>query len=338
MKRRWKILIGIVGGLLLVATGGLAWINNQPWRKSQIVDSGPTGRRISDQGLLANYFPAAGEGRKPGILLLGGSEGGLDPELRAEALLLQKAGFNVLHVAYHNAPGKPPNIVRIPLEEFHLGIDWLMARPEVDPGAIGIVGNSKGAEAALLVASRRQDVKAVVAGMPSSVAWDGMSLRSYIFGGVSSWSEGGEQLASLPYGSQDGKEELLPLFVNAFEKLDEHKDAIIPVERFGGRLLLVCGGKDKVWPSCPMAEQISARVREARKPGPELLAYPEAGHSIMIGVSRPASDPKQVRISAKLGGTPEANAAASSDAWKKITEFLTSSLAPGPDGGKTAAN
>ena len=76
MKRRWKILIGIVVTLPVVATGWFVWANNQPWRTSQIADPGPTGRRISDRGLLANYFPAPGEGRRPGILLLGGSEVG----------------------------------------------------------------------------------------------------------------------------------------------------------------------------------------------------------------------------------------------------------------------
>jgi dipeptidyl aminopeptidase/acylaminoacyl peptidase len=47
-------------------------------------------------------------------------------------------------------------------EDVDAGLAWLAAQPEVDPQRLGIVGHSVGAGAALLAASRRRDVRAVV--------------------------------------------------------------------------------------------------------------------------------------------------------------------------------
>lgn len=326
MKRVRKILLWIVAILLLLAAAGFGWMLVMPPKPAAITEAGPTGRRVTDGGMFANYFPAAGAGKKPAILLLGGSEGGLAKEVRGEALLLQQAGYNVLQLGYFNLPEKPGYLANIPLEEFFRGIDWLKARPEVDPAAIGLIGYSKGAEAQLLVATRRADVKAVVAGMPSSVVWGALSMRSYVFGGVSSWTEGGEPLPSLDYGSGDGKKELLPRFVNALKTLDAHPETIIPVERFGGRLLLICGEADTLWPACPMARQIEARAKGAGRPAVTLLAYPGAGHAVM-GAPIAADDPALVKWS-KLGGTPAGNAAARADSWTKIVAFLDAALKP----------
>lgn len=338
-RRLRKILLWILLALLLLAGAGFVMFLNAPPKPAPIVDAGATGRRVTENGLFANYFPAPGPGKKPAILLLGGSEGGLGEAVRREALLLQAAGFNVLHLGYFNLPGKNGYLAKVPLEEFYRGIEWLKGQPEVDADAIGLVGYSKGAEAGLLVASRRHDVKAVVAGMPSSVAWDGMSMRSYIFGGVSSWTEGGKRVPSLPYGSGEGKEELLPRFVNGLNHLDAHPDTVIPVERFAGQLLLICGERDTLWPSCLMARQIEARAKRGRplsgretdgrtpaREGPDvtLLVYPDAGHGVM-GAPSPASDPALRKWSA-LGGTPEANAAARADGWPRIVAFLNGAL------------
>jgi len=331
MKRRWKIVIGVVLGLLLLAGGGFLYMIYRPAPPVEIVEPGPTGRRIAEGGLFANYFPAPGGGRAPGILLLGGSEGGLNPDLRDQALLLQQAGYSVLHVGYFNVPGKTTHLARIPLEEFTRGLDWLKARPEVDPARIGMVGYSKGAEAVLLVATRYPGIRAVVAGMPSSVAWDGLSAPAIMFGGISSWSEGGEPVPSLTYGAGDDSGSLMPYFVNALATLDEHPETIIPVERFRGRLLMVCGGRETLWPSCPMASQIEARARQHGGPETQLLTYPEAGHGVM-GAPWPANHPRWDTW-ARMGGTVRANVAARADSWPKVVRFLDETLKapPQPD-------
>ncbi|WP_158266348.1 acyl-CoA thioester hydrolase/BAAT C-terminal domain-containing protein [Allosphingosinicella deserti] len=327
MKRRWKIAIGVVLFLVVAAGGLFAWNLLKPAKPAEIVDAGTTGRRIDEGGLFANYF-TAGQARRPGILLLGGSEGGLGKDLKLQALLLQKAGYNVLHLGYFNVPGKHSKLERVPLEHFYRGLDWLKARPEVDGTALAIVGYSKGAEAALLVATRYPGVRAVVAGMPSNVVWDGLSGPAILFGGISSWSQGGTPVPSLAYGSGDGSKDLLPVFVNALAELGKHPETEIPVERFAGRLLMVCGERDLLWPSCPMGRAVEARARKAGRPAVQLLTYPEAGHAVM-GAPLPPEH-KTMRHWATIGGTAQANAAARADSWPKVVAFLDATLANPP--------
>ena len=56
------------------------------------VPPGETGRRITEQGLLANYFPARQKG--PAVLALTGSVGGLT--MTDTSIALQTEGFSVL--------------------------------------------------------------------------------------------------------------------------------------------------------------------------------------------------------------------------------------------------
>lgn len=296
----------------------------------QVSEPGPTGQRIAENGLLANWFPGTGEGKRPAVLLLGGSEGGLGPVRTATTL--QSAGYSVLQLSYFRAPGQSPTLERIPLEMFDQALAWLKARPEVDAARIGIIGTSKGAEAALLVASRNPDVKAVVAGLPSSVVWPGVDWENR---GKripdSSWSVGGQPLPLLPMGAFKGGPPA-DMYAEGLTKLAEHPDAVIPVERAKAALLLVCGEKDTVWPSCPMARAIEARATQARAsraggPGVTVLAYPEAGHQA-FGMPIPADHPA-FQMLAMTGGTPDANAAARADAWPKAMAFLSETLGTG---------
>ena len=331
MKRRWKIALGVVGALLVVAAGGVVWILVQAPKPARIVEAGPTGQRIDTGGLLANYYPAPGGGPHPAVLLLGGSEGGLSKSVREVALLLQAQGFSTLQLAYHNAPGKPAKLVNIPLEDFYRGLDWLKRQPGIDPQRIGIVGASKGAEAGLLVATRYPGIRAAALGMPSSVVWDGMSAANYMFGSFSSsWSEKGQPVAHLAYKGRPDGDVLMPVFVNGLKQLDENPAVVIPVERYKGKLMLVCGEAEKLWPSCPMSDQIVARARKADAPSPIVLRYKDAGHGVM---GPPFTDSTMAKRVSQLGGTAAGNAAARADSWPRIVAFLRAALAQEPPSG-----
>lgn len=334
MKRRWKIAWGALGALAVIGGGGFAYMLTRPPPPAKIVDAGPTGQRIAGSGIFANYFPAAGTGRHPAILLLGGSEGGLGRDMRALALLLQAEGYSTLQLAYHNAPGKSAKLTNIPLEDFTRGLDWLKQQPGVDAARIGVVGYSKGAEAGLVVATRYPGIRAAVLGMPSSVVWDGMTGENYMLGSFSSsWSEQGKPLPHLAYKGQPGSDGLMPVFVNGLKALDKNPAAIIPVEKFKGKLLLVCGEAEKLWPSCPMTRQIVARAAEKGASAPIVLRYRDAGHGVM---GAPFADAAAAQKWSKLGGTADGNAAARIDSWSKIVAFLNAGLGPeqSTDGGR----
>lgn len=334
MKRKWKITLGVLGALVFVGAGGMAWMITQPPAPAKIVEAGPTGQRINGRGIFANYFPAKSDGRHPAILLLGGSEGGLAREIRAQALLLQAEGYSVLQLAYHNAAGKSAKLKNIPLEDFYRGLDWLKKQPSVDPARLGIVGYSKGAEAGLLVATRYPGIRAVALGMPSSVVWDGMSGENYMLGSFSSsWSEKGEPVPHLAYKGRPDDRGLMAVFEGGLKHLDENPAAIIPVEKYRGKLLLVCGEAEKLWPSCPMTDQIVARAAKQGATAPTVLRYKDAGHAVM---GAPFADPTAAKKWSKLGGTAEGNSAARIDSWPKIVAFLKAELGPkqGPDDGR----
>ena len=328
-RPRWnvwgkRILIALAV-LVLAFVGYFAWVMHQP-RVCEVVAPGPTGERIQTKNIFANYFPGRGDGRRPAILVIGGYDGGLGSEAKREALALQAAGFSALQVAYHCAETLPNKMSRLPLERLTDAIDWLKARPEVDDRRIGIIGYSKGAEAALALAVRRPDVRAVAVGMPSSVVWDGMSPLSYIAGGLrSTWTEGGDDLPSLPYGSwSHPRGGTYGVHSNGLQKVDEHPDAIIPVEQTRTPILLICGDADIVWPSCEMSEMIRARLLKKGKAAPLVLRYPQAGHGVFGPALLPGS--RGAQSWSKMGGTESANMAARQDSWPKTVEFLQQHL------------
>jgi hypothetical protein len=325
MKLRWKVLIGALAMLLLLILVGATYILTSEPEPAKIVEAGPSGKRINRGGVFGNYFAATAEEPRPAILVLGGSEGGLAEDVTRQAIALQAQGYNALHLAYHNAPGKSAKLKNIPIEDFTRALDWLKRQDGVDPERIGIIGYSKGAEAALLVATRYPGIRAVVAGMPTSVLWDGMSPENFaISNASSSWSEEGKPLASLPYGLPGEGPGMLSVFNKGLARLTDFPEAIIPVERFKGDLLLVCGEADTLWPACPMSDQIVERAKAKGAPLVNLLRYADAGHGVM-GIAA-GEDDKAIRMFAQLGGTAKSNNDARQDSWAKILVFFDDKL------------
>jgi dienelactone hydrolase len=321
-KRKAGIGCGGVVILLAAAAGTIFYL--QPWVPAiVVVEPGPTGRRVTDDGLLANYYPSREVGRRPAVLLLGGSEGGLGESSQRNALRLQAEGFAVMNLSYYRAPGQPHDLEMVPLETFAKGLAWLRRQPDVDPGRIGIVGGSKGAEAALLAATRDPGIRAVVAGMPSSVAWQGFSWeRRGEFG--SSWSEHGRPVDYLVFGGWRWTLDVTSIYTAALQKLPSHPGAAIPIERIAAPVLLLCGEADSLWPSCQMARQLQNRARERGRPAVTLLAYPDAGHAV-FGQPWPPGDPHYGRLDS-LGGTDEGNNRARIHGWPRVIAFLKSAL------------
>lgn len=287
----------------------------------EMVDPAPDGRRIGEDGLVGNWYPAPTK-TAPAILLLGGSEGGLAMGNSQAARALQSAGFAVLQLAYFRAPGQSPSLELVQLELFDQAIAWMARQPGVDRRRIGVVGTSKGAEAALLVASRNSAVRAVVAGVPSSVAWPGVVWEG-TWGTMPkpSWSANGKPVPVVPYGEFQGS--IRSLYDNGLLTRDQHQDAIIPVERSKAAILLVCGEQDSLWPSCPMANQVAARAEQAG-PKVKVLAFDDAGH-FAFGPPISATSPFYPRLGG-MGGTVEGNATARMQGWSATIQFLRRKL------------
>jgi uncharacterized protein len=264
---------------------------------------------VQGQGFTADFYAPAGSSAKTGVLVLGGSEGG-KPEVMAKSLV--EAGYPVLCIAYFNLEGLPQTLEEIPLEYFYKAISWMIDGGKVKKGGIAVVGGSKGAELALLLASRRPEIIGVVARAPSSVVWQGLPKSFWPLPQArSSWSEGGKPLPFVPY-SYDGyspSSSLVELYRSSLEKAKAAAETVIPVERINGPLLLLSGADDKLWPSSEMAAAIVARLKaKGFSSDVECVVYPDAGHTLNEYVI--------------LGGTPDGNRKARLDSEARTLEFL----------------
>jgi dienelactone hydrolase len=328
---KWKNAAMVSGGLAVLLGGAALFKALAPDRyglpEIEVRAPGPTGKRIASAGLFGNYFPVPGSGPHPAVLLLGGSEGGLGSGAHQMALALQKEGFAVFHLAYFGAPGQSDALESVPLELFDQGLDWLKARPDVDPARVAVMGASKGAEAALLVASRRPDLTAVVAGMPTSVAWNGINWSS---GGQSkhaSWSARGHELPTMPFGDWNQADGIISVYRTVEDPARQAatERAAIPIERSRAPVLLVCGEAETMWPACPMAQQVAARSKARSGPPVTVLAYKDAGHFV-FGPPIAKDHPIYPRLG-EYGGSPAGNAAARADGWPRVVAFLRLALA-----------
>jgi dienelactone hydrolase len=88
-------------------------------------------------------------------------------------------GFAALTLAWFRYQGLPRELVEIPLEYFDRAAAWMEAQPEVRAGGLGLIGGSKGGEAALIAASRNSAFRAVVAMTPAAHMWEGHTLRFF---------------------------------------------------------------------------------------------------------------------------------------------------------------
>ena len=93
---------------------------------------------IRENGLVATLFCMNDRTPLPAIIVLGGSEGGINEYLPA---LLSSHGFTVFALAYFGMEDLPKQVVRIPLEYMKSAIDWIKSRPEAIPNWIGIPWN-----------------------------------------------------------------------------------------------------------------------------------------------------------------------------------------------------
>jgi dienelactone hydrolase len=301
----------------------------------------PAGRvlPISEAGLVGDLYLPPGAGVWPGVLLLGGAEGGRpDP---AYAALLASQGYVVFGLAYFGVPGLPKTLTRIPLEYGLNAARWLAERPEVAGDRVGVVGTAKGAEYALMLASTEPSrFAAVVAHVPSDVVWPGISAPAGTQ--VSSWTRGGADVPFLRSLPSRGATSVAPN--QAIRSADEYAQAVttasrwrlavarIPVEQITAPILLTSGDADGMWPSTAQARRALESIREAGNHyGAALLDSHGAGHLVGgvpdLPTTRTAIPSGPVTVDA--GGDPATTAAAVRDTFSATVELLRKAMPRG---------
>lgn len=265
----------------------------------------PTEIMVGETLPYAFFATPESDGPFPVVIVLGGSEGG-DGGSRGSAPRFLEQGYAVLGLPYYSPgylpparqlTGLPEGFDAIPLEKLALARDWLRARKDVKPDAIGLYGVSKGAEFVLSGASRIDGFAAVVAIVPSDVIWEGWG-PGIAPDQVSSFSWQGEPLPYVPYlgMEEEFKKYAIP---GATVRLRTPQDAgrrahpeRVPAARIRVELIdepvLVAGGDaDTTWSSGAMAQNIAERRAEAGGLETVALIYPDAGHALSgTGVQR----------------------------------------------------
>jgi dienelactone hydrolase len=296
------------------------------------------------KGCVGRFFlPPAGVARGPfpALIVLSGSGGGFDID---KAGILSRHGFATLALAYFGTSPLPAWLHRVPLEYIESALAWLAAQPEVDSGRMGVLGVSRGAELALLSASRFPQIRAVVAYAPSSVAWGSGGREKATGEEIPAWTWRGEPVPSaplplrgffwrsaFPVAAMRRPVIFRNLFAAGLRNEAAVERAAIPVEQISGPVLLISGGDDHVWPAAEMGEAIVARLTERRfRHAVEHFRYPSAGHLLRyphLPTTARESRHQHLRGARySFGGSARADAEAQADAWHRAIAFLSKHL------------
>ena len=165
MSVLWGLLAlaGLLGGANVAIRRGLAAPRvvetaspqGLPWREVRL----PTvnGKR------LFGWFIPAGE-RAPALVVMHGWGGNAEMMLPLAAPLHERGYALLLVDARCHGQSDDDTFASLPrfAEDVEAALAWLAGQPEVDAARLGVIGHSVGAGAALLAASRRRDLRAVV--------------------------------------------------------------------------------------------------------------------------------------------------------------------------------
>lgn len=286
----------------------------------------------SDEFTGVLYYPVE-EGTYPGVLLLGGSDGGY---LEPAAALLASYGYAVLALAYFGVENVPENLENIPLEYFKKATYWLKEHHAVN-NQVSLIGFSRGGELALLLGATYDEYQAVIAVSPSSYVTPGM--KNNTFAPIPSWTLNGKALPYMKFAFPPSM--ILSMFRNWIFKRpssflsiwnrtmkDQRKiaDARIRVENIHAPILTISGDDDQLWPSSQFVKMIKKQLSHHPYQH-QHFSYEGAGHFLAFPYSfssLPSNIIKQLDngMAINFGGSKLANASATIDSWNKIRDFL----------------
>lgn len=219
--------------------------------------------------------------KRPLLVAVGGAEGGnawAGPRAEAMRNRFLADGYAVLALGYFGLPDTPKQLDRIALEGVRNAILEAANNPAIDKRCIAMMGGSKGAELALLLASRTPEIKAVAAVVPGNAVFVGHSDAF----DTGSFSENGVELPYVPM-----TEAAVPALMagdkrKVFDIMMSDKAAVararIPVEKINGPIFFLSATQDELWASKEMSDQMMATLKAANFPHAHEHTAIEGGH------------------------------------------------------------
>ncbi|CAH1791859.1 unnamed protein product [Owenia fusiformis] len=282
------------------------------WLKRWYLRPGVKRLDIKTGRIRGALFVPQGNNTHPGVIDLFGTAGGL---VEYRAAILASRGFVTLALAYFAYDDLPDSMGHIDLGYFEEAVDWLFNHPNVTPGGIGVLGVSKGASIALLMASIFSKIRAVVS--INSLDYTDIADIHYkdtIF------KAHGPEMENLVY------ENNLYNFRYTYQ-LDAPEEALILIENSSAEFLFIHGEDDwLIYWQC--GEKMAKRLRDHGKTNYRLHIYPGAGHLIEPPYSPHcySSYHRMMNDEMLWGGKTVEHARAQDDSWKKILDFLHTQL------------
>ena len=284
---------------------------------------------INESNFQANYFSKKDVTNKTTVVLIGGEQWG---DYWSEQFA--KNDMVGVSIPYIGKEGLPKLPEEIDLEYFEKAIHWLRKQPEVNPNKIVVMGASRNAELALIIAATfPETVSGVIAYAPSAVSWSNTVLPYNSNELKPSWTYKSIDIPYIPMpkiqAPNSNKIEMLAYWERGLAKMDDIHKASIQVEKINGPILLFSGNDDNIWPSAKMADMIADRLKNHNFEYEfQNIKYENAGHLI-------SSDPdntSSVRIGKinidgkdyeyEFGGTNEGDFKAKQDAKAKVIAYL----------------
>ena len=305
----------------------------------RVAGPGVTRHPIRTEGIVGTLFLPPGDGPHPAVIVLTGGGGGID-EYRGA--ILASHAYAALNLGYFAMAGLPRGLVNIPLEYFENAIRWMRLQPWLRDQFLAVWGESRGGELALLLGATFPEINAVIAWVPSGVVFWALGLAEP--GDTrprAAWTFQGKPLPYLQENNTslgtlreeaDRPVAFAPYYLGQLRDSSAVERATIPVEKTRGPILLVSGTDDHMWPSTALADIAMRRLETHRYSYPyRHMKYEGAGHQIRIPGGPQTIRTLRLRVegaSAELldmGGNTKADAAAGSDAWRSVLEFLEAS-------------
>jgi len=234
------------------------------------------------------------------------------------AKVIANNGYEVLALYFFGQENQPKHLCRIPIEFFRNVIVYIKEHfTSLHP--LSIIGVSKGAELALLLAENYNEIDNIILIAPSAYRFQGLDIRNF----ASSWTYNNEDLPYISFKNVSILEKIkinieyafmLPVklksyYDSAIENAINTEEARIKVEKFKGNILIFLGEDDGMWNSYSMAY----KIKEAKTDNTEIVVYQNVGHA--FGVDR---------VSGKyfMGGQNDLNKIALTRSYEKILDNL----------------
>lgn len=302
---------------------------------------------IEQHGLVGTLYSANSPLKQPAVILISGSDGGT-PGTNAisEPFIhhLVTQGRAVFALAYFGIKHLPSSLELIPLEYFEKAFKWLRSQPHIDGNKIALIGQSRGAELALLLGSTMPHLmQAVVACACSNMVCGGFphpNKPAWIYKNkpvapylpaLSSCDPDLTELddliaamktGTIAYHANTARDPCcIADLYTARQKEPIALEAQIAVEDIRCPILLLSGSADAIWPSQQFCQQIAKRREAKGSRECRHITYQNAGHGILASYQDSIYHPVG-GFWCRLGGTPDANAKANKQSWIDIAEFL----------------